>query len=191
MLRFWILCSLLIFTFRPSAVVQNSRADTATLEGQSSSQEPSAVGTEVQLALKDLAGVEQKLSSSRGLVVVLNFWATYCEPCRKEMPDLAAIQDEYAPRGVQVVGVSADRLEERDKVLRFVKETKLNFPVWLGAKVGDMSKFGLGQTLPGTAIIGRDGKIAWSIRGVAKKADLKKRLDTLLAEAPPQNKDNF
>ncbi len=72
-----------------------------------------ALGREVDLTLKDLSGAEQRLSSLKGRVVVLNFWATYCVPCRKEMPDLAAIQNEYAALGVQVLGASADAPEER------------------------------------------------------------------------------
>ncbi|MCA1629684.1 MAG: TlpA family protein disulfide reductase [Acidobacteria bacterium] len=91
------------------------------------------IGTQAELALRDLSGAEQRLSALRGRVVVLNFWATYCAPCRKEMPDLAAIQNDYAAQGVQVVGASSDEAEDRAKVLQFIKETKINFPVWLGA----------------------------------------------------------
>ena len=148
-----------------------------------SEQLPNVVGAEAELVLKDLFGVEQKLSAMRGRVVVLNFWATYCAPCRKEMPDLAAIQNSYAALGVQVVGASAETIEDQKKVLEFVRETKVNFPVWLGATVADMARFGLGPDLPGTAIVGRDGKIVWLTRGVVNEADLKRRLDTLLAEA--------
>src|SRR5215210_6292260 len=68
------------------------------------------IGAEVPFALKDLLGVEQSLSSYRGRIVILNFWATYCIPCRKEMPDLAAIQNEYAALGVQVIGAAADTI---------------------------------------------------------------------------------
>ncbi|MFZ0749743.1 MAG: TlpA disulfide reductase family protein, partial [Pyrinomonadaceae bacterium] len=64
------------------------------------------VGGEVELKLKDLSGAEQSLSTFKGRVVILNFWATYCIPCKEEMPDLAAIQNEYAAFGVQVIGAS-------------------------------------------------------------------------------------
>jgi thiol-disulfide isomerase/thioredoxin len=143
--------------------------------------EVSVIGTEVELELKDMSGVEQRLSAYRGRIVVLNFWATYCIPCRKEMPDLAAIQNQYAALGVQVIGAAADKAEDRQKVMQFIKETKLNFPVWLGASADDMRRFGLGSALPGTAVIGRDGKIVATYRGIIKPADLKKQLDTLLA----------
>ncbi len=91
------------------------------------------IGAEAELALKDLFGVEQKLSALRGRVVVLNFWATYCGPCLKEMPDLSAIQNQYAALGVQVVGASADMLVEQKEVRKFITDLKINFPIWLGA----------------------------------------------------------
>lgn len=141
------------------------------------------VGSEVELALKDPFGTEQRLSALKGRIVVLNFWATYCVPCRKEMPDLAAIQNEYAALGVQVVGASADEAGERAKVLQFVKETKINFPIWTGATTADMLRFGLGGALPGTVIIGRDGRVAKVISGVVNGADLKKQIDAMLANA--------
>ena len=142
-----------------------------------------AVGKEIELKLKDLSGIEQNLNSLKGRIVILNFWATYCIPCRKEMPDLAAIQNEYAALGVQVIGASTDEAEDRAKVLEFVKETKTNFPIWMGATTADMMRFGLGGALPGTVVIGRDGQIAKVISGVVNQADLKKQIDAMLASA--------
>lgn len=139
------------------------------------------VGTEADLALKDLFGIEQKLSAYRGKIVVVNFWATWCIPCRKEMPDLAAIQNQYAALGVQVVGASADKISDREKVLQFVKETLINFPVWLGATTEDMKRFGLGPALPGTALIDRNGKIVFFKPTVITRAELKREIDHLLA----------
>jgi peroxiredoxin len=147
-------------------------------------QEAASVGgKEIELVLKDPFGTEQRLSALKGRIVILNFWATYCIPCRKEMPDLAAIQNEFAALGVQVVGASTDEEEDREKVLQFVKETKVNFPIWLGATTSDMMKFGLGAALPGTVIIGRDGRIAKVISGVVNQADLKKQIEAMLATA--------
>jgi thiol-disulfide isomerase/thioredoxin len=143
----------------------------------------SVMGSEVELALKDPFGTEQRLSALKGRIVILNFWATYCVPCRKEMPDLAAVQNEYAALGVQVVGASTDEVEDRAKVLEFVKETKVNFPIWMGATTADMMRFGLGAALPGTIIIGRDGRIAKVISGIINPDDLKKQIDALLASA--------
>ena len=137
----------------------------------------------VDLTLKDLSGVEQSLQSLKGRIVVVNFWATYCIPCRKEMPDLAVIQNEFAALGVQVIGVSTDDLTDRSKVLQFVRETKVNFPIWVGGSVEHMMRFGLGAALPGTVVIDREGKIAKIISGVIDQAALRKEIEALLAVA--------
>jgi len=143
--------------------------------------ESPAIGTQPDLTLKDLFGVEQRLAAYRGKVVVLNFWATWCIPCRKEMPELAAIQNEYAALGVQVVGASADDLTDRSSVVTFIKEAGINFPVWVGATIEDMKRFGLGPVLPGTVVIGRDGKLLAIRNGVITRSYLKKQIDVLLA----------
>lgn len=141
-----------------------------------------ALGAVPELELTDLAGARQKLSSFRGRIVVLNFWATYCLPCREEMPALSAIQNHYAAYGVQVIGATADFVDAKKDVLKFIKEVKVNFPVWLEASVDDMKRFGLGPALPGTAIIDRTGKVVWSSRKPVTEAELKTHLDALLAE---------
>jgi thiol-disulfide isomerase/thioredoxin len=155
--------------------------DLKVLPAQENAPQTAALGTDPELTLEDLFGVEQKLSAYHGKIVVLNFWATWCIPCRKEMPDLAAIQNDYAALGVQVIGAGADTLADRSKVLQFVKETRINFPVWLGATTDDMKRFGLGPALPGTAIIGRDGKIVALRPSMITRTELKKQIDNLLA----------
>jgi thiol-disulfide isomerase/thioredoxin len=123
--------------------------------------------SDAELVLRDLLGVEQRVSAYRGRIVVLNFWATWCKPCRQEMPDLAAIQNEYAALGVQVIGAAADKDQDRAKVMQFIEETGVNFPVWLGATVQDLGRFGLGPALPGTVILDREGRIlrcVWHLR---------------------------
>ena len=142
-----------------------------------------AVGKQTDLKLKDLFGAEASLAQYKGRIVVLNFWATYCVPCKTEMPDLTAIQNEYAALGVQVIGASTDEAEDRPKVLQFIKTTKINFPVWLGATAADLTRFGLGEALPGTVVIDRTGVIVKVISGVVTVADLKKQIDAMLETA--------
>src|SRR5436190_2113355 len=144
-------------------------------------QQPSVVGTEVELNLKDLGGVEQRLSAYRGRVVVLNFWATWCVPCKQEMPDLLAIQNAYAAFGVQVIGASADQIGDRAKVIDFIKQMKINFPIWLGATTADMQRFGVGPGLPATVLIGRAGKVVVLHYKTINQAQLRKDIDRLLA----------
>jgi thiol-disulfide isomerase/thioredoxin len=143
-------------------------------------QEPSVVGTEVELSLKDLTGIEQRMSAYRGRIVVLNFWATWCVPCKQEMPDLAAIQNAYAAFGVQVVGASADQITDRAKVLDFIRQVKINFPIWLGATTVDMQRFGVGPGLPATVVIGREGKVAALHYKTINQTQLRKDIDRLL-----------
>lgn len=141
------------------------------------------VGQTVDLTLKDLSGVDQSLQSLKGRIVILNFWATYCIPCRTEMPELAAVQNEFAALGVQVIGVSTDAISERAKVMQFVRETKVNFPIWVGGSSEHMIKFGLGAALPGTVVIDREGKIAKIISGVVDQRMLRKEIEALLSVA--------
>jgi thiol-disulfide isomerase/thioredoxin len=148
------------------------------------------VGTRPELELRDLSGVAQSLAGLRGRVVVLNFWATWCEPCRREMPDLAAVQNDYAALGVQVVGASADAAEDRAKVLQFIRETKINFPVWTGATAQLMPRFGLAPVLPGTVVLDREGRIVSSTNAVIKADELRRQLDALLAAPARQPADS-
>jgi thiol-disulfide isomerase/thioredoxin len=135
---------------------------------------PTLVSDDAVLALNDLTGANQ------GRVVVLNFWATWCVPCQKEMPDLSAIQNDYAALGVQVIGAAGDSAADSAKVMKFIREFKVNFPVWVGAKTEDMQRFGVGTVLPATVIIDKNGKIVWREIGIIKPAELRKELDKIL-----------
>jgi peroxiredoxin len=144
--------------------------------------EPALGSPAPQLALADLSGQEQSLASYKGKIVVLNFWATWCVPCRKEMPAFVNLQNEYAAWGVQVVAASADTEGTRDQIVKFVREKKLSFPVWTGATREHMLAFGLGEELPGTVVIDREGNVVARFKGMVKEVDLKKEIDALLAK---------
>jgi thiol-disulfide isomerase/thioredoxin len=141
---------------------------------------PTPVSDDAVLALKDLTGADQSLVNYRGRVVVLNFWATWCEPCKKEMPDLSSIQNDYAALGVQVIGAAGDAAADSAKVMKFIREFKINFPVWVGATTDDMKRFGVGEVLPATVIIDRNGKIVHREIGIIKPVELRKELDKIL-----------
>jgi thiol-disulfide isomerase/thioredoxin len=145
-----------------------------------------AQNVDATLTLNDLSGVSQDIKQYKGRLVVLNFWATYCIPCKEEMPDLAAIQNDYGAPGVQVIGATADPETDKAKVLKFIRAAKVNFPVWLGLSVAQMESFGVGRALPGTAIINREGQIVWRKMGKIDAKELRAQLDKLLEENTKQ-----
>ena len=144
---------------------------------------------EAILALQDFSGQPGSLGQYRGRIVVLNFWATWCVPCREEMPVLVSLHKRYAARGVTVIGASADQERTRNEILGFIRELKIDFPIWVGATTADMQRLGLGTALPATAIVDRDGRIAARILGVADQGGLRRRVEWLLGDrcrpAPP------
>ncbi len=162
--------------------------DTLEVLAKSLAEKESAqvLGTQTELKLKDLYGAEQSLANYKGRIVILNFWATYCVPCRAEMPDLSVIQNEFAALGVQVIGASTDEAADRPKVLKFIKEVKINFPVWLGASSADTLRFGVGTALPATVIIDKDGKVFKTISGIINQTDLRRDVEKLLQDAEKQ-----
>jgi peroxiredoxin len=133
------------------------------------------------LSLPDLTGNTQTLEQYRGRIVVLNFWSTWCVPCRVEMPLLVDIQNRYAERGVVVVGPSADDETTKEQIKPFVQKLGITFPIWTGATTTHMEQFGLGQAFPATAILDEQGEIAFRIIGILERKDLTRRIDFLLS----------
>ncbi len=124
--------------------------------------------------LKSLDGRAVKLSDFRGKVVVLNFWATWCAPCRVETPWLVDLYRQYKEQGLEVVGVSMDD-GDQEHVADFVKEMGINYTVIMGNHtVGDA--YGGARFLPQTFFIGRDGKIIKHSFGIKSKSDLEEAI---------------
>jgi thiol-disulfide isomerase/thioredoxin len=130
------------------------------------------------------------LDRHHGRILLLNFWATWCAPCRKEIPLLVRLQSEYGPRGVQVVGASIDEPEDRELAERFVRDRRVNYPVWYGHTTEDMKPFGLATSIPATAIFDRDGRRMFRIIGEVHEETIRTRLAWMLgdrtAEAPSE-----
>jgi thiol-disulfide isomerase/thioredoxin len=139
-----------------------------------------------ELRLKNLQGEEQSLGQYTGKIVVLNFWATWCLPCREEMPLFVQLQTEYAQRGVQFIAASIDAPEDRQKVDAFVKEFRLTFPVWIDATIEQQASFELGTAVPATGIYDRAGKLRFRIIGQSNRKDLQKRIDYLISGQIPE-----
>ncbi|NIM01195.1 MAG: redoxin domain-containing protein [Acidobacteria bacterium] len=144
-------------------------------------------GEVTDLAWTDLRGHEQTLESYRGRIVVLNFWATWCAPCRKEMPDLVRIQKRYGMYGVQVIGASADEPGQEAAVEAFARRRGINFPVWLGATTAWMEALDVGVALPATVVIDREGRVVERIAGVFDADELAGVLDRLVAGEPHED----
>jgi thiol-disulfide isomerase/thioredoxin len=107
--------------------------------------------------LDTLDGKSVQLSSFRGQAVLLNFWATWCGPCKIEMPWFVELQKQYGPAGLQVIGVAMDDSSKED-IEKFVKEMGVNYPILLGKEaVGE--EYGGVNVLPTTFFLDRDGKI--------------------------------
>ena len=132
------------------------------------------------LSLPDAAGQEQKLAQWRGKVLVVNFWATWCAPCREEMPQFVKTQAELGPRGLQFIGIAAD---DASKVKAFAQEIRLNYPALVGGFGAiDLSRT-LGNTvmaLPFTVVVDRAGNIVHTQLGPLAPAKLRSVLDRTL-----------
>lgn len=120
--------------------------------------------------LKALGGHTVHLTDFRGKAVLLNFWATWCEPCKIEMPWFVELQKQYGPEGLQVVGIAMDDASEQD-IAKFAKEMGVNYPVLLGKEaVGEA--YGGVQFLPATFYIDRSGKVVDKVFGLKSRSDI-------------------
>lgn len=149
---------------------------------------PASAGARAEWSASDLAGKRVRLRDYRGRVVVLNFWATWCAPCNAEMPLLVDAEKEYGARGVAFIGASLDDPKTRSKIPEFIGKYGVGFPVWLGATGDDLARLRLGEAVPATAFIDRDGRIATRVSGQIRAPELKERIEWLLgdrAAAPP------
>lgn len=144
---------------------------------------------EPNVTFKGLDGKSIPIASLKGKVVLLNFWATWCEPCVTEIPWLIEFQKKYGPSGFTVLGVAMDD-EGKSAVVPFVEKKQfsvdgssmtMNYPIALGDD--DLaSKFGGIVGLPTSWLITRDGKVVKQIMGLANHDDLSKTIQSLLAE---------
>jgi thiol-disulfide isomerase/thioredoxin len=130
------------------------------------------------LALKDLRGRTVRLSDYKGKVVLLNFWATWCPPCRAEMPDLVKWQREFRGKGLQVIGITYPPTE-LSEVRRFIRSVKVNYPVLIGA-LKTKTLFDSGETLPITVVIDREGNIRERIEGILLDEEFEQKVKPLL-----------
>ncbi len=134
--------------------------------------------------LISLDGKKIHLSDFRGKAVLLNFWATWCEPCKIEMPWFVQLESQYGPEGLQVVGVAMDDSGEGE-IAQFAKDMGVNYPVLLGKEsVGDA--YGGIIHLPTTFYIDRSGKIVQRVEGLDSRHDIEKGIQQALSQGKVQ-----
>lgn len=130
------------------------------------------------LKLHDLQRRTHRLDDYKGKVILLNFWATWCPPCRAEVPELVRWQREYGDRGLQVIGVTYPPMNRRNLRL-FIRRYKINYPVLLGTK-HTKTLFDESDTLPVTFIIDRDGTLLDRIDGILLPEEFNEKIKPLL-----------
>ena len=117
-----------------------------------------------------LDGDSVSLAAHRGKVVLLNVWATWCHPCRDEIPELQAIHVKYQPRGLELIGVSVDSDGSDDAIRTFMKDFRMTYPVWRDPDERVSSQF-LVVGVPATFLIDRQGVLRWRKTGPIQPND--------------------
>lgn len=130
---------------------------------------------------QDRSGAPHTLAELKGQVSVVNFWATWCIPCREEMPRLQRLSDEYGPKGVTFVALSLDEPATQTKIEQVVRKRGFRIPVWTGPTEQVFKEFELGALVPATLLLDTNGEVVGKIEGEARDKDIRSRLDWLLA----------
>ena len=133
-----------------------------------------------QAEFRSLDGSTHSLDELRGHAAVVNFWATWCGPCKEEMPRLQKLADAYAARGVRFVAISLDAPEMQEKIQSVAAKRGLRIPVWNGATDRTLASLDLGVLVPATLVLDESGAIIGRIEGEAREKDVESRLDWLL-----------
>lgn len=131
-----------------------------------------------RIELKDLNGRTVRLSNYQGKVVLINFWATWCPPCRAEIPDLVRLQREHAKQGLQIIGITYPP-ERKSQVRRFARSLKVNYPIVLGTRE-IKARFTSEETLPLTVVVNRDGTVSDIISGILLREEFDEKIKPLL-----------
>jgi peroxiredoxin len=133
----------------------------------------------LDFTLKDMNDAPVKLADFKGKVIVLDFWATWCGPCKLEIPGFVELQHKYGKEGLQVIGVSVD--DKLEQLKPFVDEFRMDYPVLQGLGHDDMQDaYGPMWGIPTTVLIGRDGRICGRHTGMSSKDVFEQEIKALL-----------
>jgi peroxiredoxin len=131
--------------------------------------------------LQSIDGQTFHLADLRGKAVVVNFWATWCEPCKIEMPWFVELQKQYGPAGLQILGISADEGTSIDELEKFAKGMGVNYPVLLG-KEKVAQEYGGIQFLPVTVYVDRNGNVVDKVFGLKGRAEIEDDIKKALGQ---------
>jgi len=162
-----------------AAGVFTARRGDSAVQANASAEQSAALATLLALDFPDNAANKRPLSGWEGKVLVLNFWATWCPPCRKEMPALSAISTKYRDRGVQFFGISIDT---ESNVRSFQTQTPVSYPLLIASPSAVQLTEALGNTvqaLPFTVIVDKNGKIGLVKLGPMSEDELDRKLAEL------------
>ena len=141
--------------------------------------DPDARPSDLSFTLQDMNGDEVKLSSYEGKVILLNFWATWCGPCKVEIPGFVELQEEYGDEGLVVLGLSVD--DPIEKLKPFAEEYQINYPILVGLGRHDVQdSFGPVWGIPVTFYIARDGTLCKTHTGLVTKEQAAREIRALL-----------
>lgn len=133
----------------------------------------------LNFTLKDINNQDVTLSQYAGKVVLLDFWATWCGPCKVEIPHFVEFQEKYGKAGLQIIGVSVD--DTADKLIPYVRDMKMNYPVLQGLDHDDLQEaYGPIVGIPVSVVISRDGKICATHTGLTGKDVFEREIKALL-----------
>jgi len=132
----------------------------------------------VDFTLQDIDGKRWSLAEQRGRVMLVNYWATWCPPCRQETPGLVRLATEYRGKGVEVVGITLD--EDLTAVREFVAEYHVSYPILLPSNASNLTT--MIESIPVTLLHDRQGRVAKRYVGAVAEATLKRDVEQLLAE---------
>ncbi|MGH9514061.1 MAG: TlpA family protein disulfide reductase [Terriglobales bacterium] len=131
-------------------------------------------------SLPTTTGQTMKLSDLQGKAVLLNFWATWCEPCKVEMPWFVELQKKYGPQGLQVIGVAMDDASPKE-IAAFAQKMGVNYPILIGKEeVG--AQYGGIEYLPSTFYISRSGKVIEHAFGLVSRSEIEANIEKALGQ---------
>jgi peroxiredoxin len=170
------------FALALAAITLNAQTPPSVDEGQTAGAglcDAKAKTAKLSFALKDVNGNKVSLVDFKGKVIILDFWATWCAPCKVEIPGFVDLQTRYAKDGLQVLGVSVD--DTVDKLKPYVADLKMNYPVLQGRGHDEvLDAYAPIPSIPTSVVIGRDGKICSRHTGIASMEVFEKEIKLLL-----------